>query len=81
MREKPAVLLDISDFPAQQYRGLSANISVADCDLSAQRLDESVEAAKQRRLARPTLTDESDGASGWDVNAHVIERDYGSVSM
>ena len=75
------MLLDISDPSSQQYRGLTTNISVADSDFSTQRLDESVEAAKQRRLARPTLTNESNGAPCWDLDAHVIERDYGPVSM
>jgi hypothetical protein len=81
MREKPAVLLHISDSPSQQHRGLTTNIPVADPDLSTQRLDESVEAAKKRGLAGSTLTDKGNGVSGWNLNAHVIERDYGPVSM
>ena len=75
------MLLDVSDPSSQQYSWLSTNISVADSDLPAQRLDESVEAAKQRRFARPALTNESNGAPCRDVDAHVIKRDYGPEPM
>jgi hypothetical protein len=81
MREKSAVLLDISDPPAQKYSGLRANVSVADSDLSTQRLDEPVEAAKKRCLSRPAFTNERHGPSGWDVNANVIQRDYRPEAM
>jgi hypothetical protein len=75
------VLLDISDSAAEQHRRLSADIFVADSLLSTQRLDEAVEAAKKRSLARPALTDEGNGASGRNDDAHIIERDYRTESM
>ena len=81
MREKPAVLLDVSDFPAQQYSGLGANITAADFYLPTQRLDESIEAAEKRRLPRPTFTDERNCVSGRNINAHFVERDYRAEAM
>jgi hypothetical protein len=81
VRQKSAVLLDVSDSPAQRYGGLRANIFVTDSYLSTLWLDEPIEAAKKRRLARPALTDERNGAPGRNVNAHVIERDYGPEAM
>ena len=81
MREKAAVLLDVSDFPAQRYRGQSANISVADSYLTTQRLDEPVEAAKKSRLTRATLADESNGAAGRNDDAYVIECDHGAEAV
>jgi hypothetical protein len=50
VREKPAVLLYISDSPAQQDSWLRTNITLAHSDFSAQGLDQSIEAAKKRRL-------------------------------
>ena len=81
MREKPTVLLDVPDFPAQRYRGLSANVSVPDSYLPTQRLDEPVEATKKSRLTRSTLADESNGAAGGNVDANVIECDYGTEAV
>jgi hypothetical protein len=81
VRQKPAVLLDVSDSPAQQHSGLCANISVADHDLSALRLNESVEAAEKRCLSGPALAHERNGASGWHIDADIIERDYGPEAM
>jgi hypothetical protein len=46
VREKSTVLLNVSDSPAQQHSGLCANVFVAHEDLTALRLDESVEAAE-----------------------------------
>jgi hypothetical protein len=74
VRKKPAVLLDVSDSPAQCYGWLLANTSVADSDFSTQRLDEAIEATKQRRLARSTFTDERNSAPGWNVDADIIQR-------
>jgi hypothetical protein len=79
--EKAPVLLDVSDSSAQQNGWLSANILIADFYVSTQRLDESVEASKQRGLPRPALAYERDGASGWNIDAHVIERDNGPEAM
>lgn len=81
MREKPAVLLDVSDFPAQQYSGLGANITAADFYLPTQRLDESIEAAEKRRLARPALADQGNRTAGGNVDADIIERDNGAEAM
>jgi hypothetical protein len=81
MREKPTVLLYVSDFSAQQYCGLGANVPIVDPYLSTHGLHESVEAAKKRRLARPALADERNRAAGRNVDAHVIERDYGPEAM
>jgi hypothetical protein len=79
--EKPAVLLDVSDFPAQRYGWLSANISVPDSYLSTHRLDETIEAAKKSRLTRSTLADESNGTAGGNIDAHVIECDHGAEAV
>jgi hypothetical protein len=79
--EKPSVLLDVSDSSAQQNGWLSANILIADFYVSTQWLDEPVEASKQRGLPRPALAYERDGASGWNIDAHVIERDNGPEAM
>jgi hypothetical protein len=75
VRQKPSVLLDVSDIPPQQYGGLGANIFVPDFDFSTLRLDEPVEAAKKRRLAGPALADERNGTSRWNVEAYVVEGD------
>ena len=58
VRQKPAVLLDVSNSPAQQHSGLRANIFVPDDNLSALRLNESVEAAEKRSFAGAALADE-----------------------
>jgi hypothetical protein len=81
VREKPTVLLDVSDFPAQRYRGLRANVSVPDSYLSTQRFDEPVEAAEKSRLTRSTLTDQGKGAAGWNNDAYVIECDHGAEAV
>jgi hypothetical protein len=81
VREKPAVLLDVSDFPAQRYGWLSANISVPDSYLSTHRLDETIEAAKKSRLTRSTLANESNGPAGGHIDAYVIECDYGTEAV
>ena len=81
MREKPAVLLDVSDFPAQQYGGLGAHIPVADFYLPTQRLDKSIEAAEKRCLARPALADQGNRVAGGNVDADIIERDNGAEAM
>jgi hypothetical protein len=81
VRQKSTVLLDVSNSPAQQHSGLCANIFVADHDLSALRLDQSIEAAEKRSLAGSALADERNRASGWNIDAHVIERDYRSVAV
>jgi hypothetical protein len=75
------VLLDISDSTAQQHSGLCADILVTDSYLSTQRFDEPVEAAEKRRLPRPALADERNGASSWDIDTDVIECDYGAEAM
>jgi hypothetical protein len=76
VREKSAVLLDVSDSPAQQHSGLCANVFVTDQDLSALRLDESVEAAEQRGFAGSAFAHERNRASGWNIDADIIERDH-----
>ena len=81
MREKSAVLLDVSDFPAQRPRGLSANVSVPDSSLSTQRLDEPVEAAQKCRLTRSALADESNGAAGRNIDAYSSECDHGAEAV
>lgn len=75
------MLLDVSDFPAQQYGGLGANIPVADSYLSTQRLNESIEAAEKRCLARPALADQGNRAAGGNLDADIIERDNGAEAM
>jgi hypothetical protein len=81
VREKTAMLLDVSNFPAQQDGRLSPDILVADSYFSAQRLHQSVETAEQRRFARSTFSDERNGASGWHVDAHIVQRYDGSEAV
>ena len=75
------MLLDVSYSTAQQHSRLCTDILVTDSYLSTQRLDKSVEAAEKRRLSRPALADESNGASSWDIDTDVIECDYGAETM
>jgi hypothetical protein len=46
VREKAAVLLDVSDSPAQQHSRLGADVLVAYSHLTAEGLDQSIEAAQ-----------------------------------
>jgi hypothetical protein len=69
------MLLHVPDSPSQQYRGLSADILLAHYYFAALRLDQSVEAAQQRGLARSTFSDQRYGVTSGNVDAHVVERD------
>jgi len=75
------MLLDVSDLSAQRHRGLRADVPVPHSYFSTQGLDESVEAAKKRRLARSAFADESNSATGRNIDADVIERDHGAEAM
>jgi hypothetical protein len=81
MGEKSTMLLHVSDFSPQRYGWLGANIPVAYPYFPTQRLDESIETAEKCRLARSTLADERNSVAGWDINADVVERDYGAELM
>jgi hypothetical protein len=75
VREKPAVLLYVT-YSAPELDGLlRTDISVADFYLAAVRLDQPVEAAEKRRLARSALAHQRNGSPGGNIEAHVIERD------
>ena len=81
VRKKAAVLLDVSDSPAQHHRRLGANVLITDSDFSTQRLDQSVEAAQQRRFARSALAHQCNSASGRNLNAYIIQCYYGSETV
>ena len=75
------MLLDVSDSPAQHDSRLSPNILVTDSDFSTQRLDQSVEAAQQRRFAGSALADERDSATSRNIDAHIVQRCDGSEAV
>jgi hypothetical protein len=75
MRQQPSMLLYVSDSSTQQHGGLGPNILVSDSDFSTLRLDEPVEAAKERRLARSALADERDRTACRNFDAYVVEGD------
>jgi hypothetical protein len=73
--KKSAMLLHIPDSPPEQHYGLSADILLVHNHFAALRLDESIETAEQRGLARSAFSDQRYGVSRWNVDANVVERD------
>jgi hypothetical protein len=69
------VLLHVSDSAPQRHGRLCSHILAADHHLATFRLNQSVEAAEQRCFSRAALPDECGGASGGDVDTHVIQSD------
>ena len=73
VRKEPAVLLHVSDSATQQHRRLRANVLTADHYLPSLRLNEAIEAAKERRLSGSAFADERGCTPRGNVDAHVIE--------
>ena len=67
------MLLHVSDSATQQHRRLCSNILVADYHLTALRLDEPVEAAKERGLSGAAFADERGCAPRGNVDAYIVE--------
>ena len=81
VRNQPAVLLHVSDSAAQRYRRLRSNILVADRHLPILGLDQPVEAAKERGFTGTAFPDERGGASCWDVDADIVQRDNAAEAV
>jgi hypothetical protein len=70
------MLLHVANSPSQQDCGLGSNILLAHFHLAPLRLDQAIEAAKERGLARPAFSYQRDGMTSRNVNAHIVERDH-----
>jgi hypothetical protein len=81
VREKSAVLLDVSDLPAQQHGWLGADVLVTYSDLTAQWLYESIKAPQQCGFARSAFADERNSATSRNVHAYIIQCYYGSEAV
>jgi hypothetical protein len=79
--QKSPVLLHVSDSPSQQHHRLTTHILAADTDFSPLGFYQSVEAAQQRRLTRPTLSNKGDSATIGDVDTHIVERSHAPEVM
>jgi hypothetical protein len=79
--QESAVLLDVTDSSAQWYDRLAAHVIPADFHLATLRLYEPVEAAQQRGLTRPTLSNQRGCGTGGRVDTDVIERDNAAEAM
>lgn len=74
VRKKPAILRHITDAPTQRDRIQRRSVSPGDVHAPCIRLDQSIEAAQERGLARPALADQGKALSASDLQTHSVER-------
>jgi hypothetical protein len=81
VRNQSAMLLRVPDSATQLDLILLTNVPISNEDITFDRLDEPIEATQQRRLARPTLSNQCGCSARWHLQTHVIESDDVTKSM
>lgn len=75
MRYQTPVLLHVTDPTTEEHWIGRSYRGVTDLYLSTVGLDQAIEAPKKCRLARPTLSDQRNGAPRRHIEIHIAECD------
>ena len=81
VRQQAAILRHVADPPSQLHRINRRDVDVVRANGAVIRIDEPIEAAKERALARSTLPDERDARARGHVERHTVERDDVAKSL